>query len=68
MSRPMAATWTDAPSLEGANSLPGGPMGISNNEQGILNHEGRSGEPLVALRYFGPAVHKNMPEIGDHRK
>jgi hypothetical protein len=26
------------------------------------------GEPLVGLRYFGPAVHKNMPEIGDHRK
>ncbi len=26
------------------------------------------GEPLVGLRYFGPAVHQNMPEIGDHRK
>ncbi len=26
------------------------------------------GEPLVGLRYFGPATHKNMPEIGDHRK
>jgi hypothetical protein len=25
-------------------------------------------EPLVGLRYFGPAVHPNMPEIGDHRK
>ena len=25
-------------------------------------------EPLVALRYFGPATHKNMPEVGDHRK
>ncbi len=26
------------------------------------------GEPLVGLRYFGPAVHENMPEIDDHRK
>jgi len=26
------------------------------------------GEPLVGLRYFGPITHKNMPEIGDHRK
>jgi hypothetical protein len=26
------------------------------------------GEPLVGLRYFGPAVHRHMPEIGDHRK
>lgn len=25
-------------------------------------------EPLVSLRYFGPVQHKNMPEIGDHRK
>jgi hypothetical protein len=25
-------------------------------------------EPLVSLRYFGPAVHKSMPKIGDHRK
>jgi hypothetical protein len=30
--------------------------------------ENTGGEPLVALRYFGPAVHENMPEIGDHRK
>jgi hypothetical protein len=30
--------------------------------------ENTGGEPLVGLRYFGPAVHKNMPEIGDHRK
>lgn len=26
------------------------------------------GEPLVGLRYFGPDVHKNMPNIGDHRR
>jgi hypothetical protein len=25
-------------------------------------------EPLVALRYFGPAVHNNMPMIGEHGK
>ncbi|MCC6123327.1 MAG: hypothetical protein IT426_00020 [Pirellulales bacterium] len=25
------------------------------------------GEPLVGLRYFGPDVHNDMPEIGDHR-
>jgi hypothetical protein len=30
--------------------------------------ENTGGEPLVSLRYFGPATHKNMPEIGDHRK
>ncbi|MBN1395480.1 MAG: hypothetical protein JW959_10690 [Pirellulales bacterium] len=30
--------------------------------------ENTGGEPLVGLRYFGPATHKNMPEIGDHRK
>jgi hypothetical protein len=26
------------------------------------------GEPLVALRYFGPNVHPSTPKIGDHRK
>jgi len=26
------------------------------------------GEPLVALRYFGPDTHKHLPEIGDHRR
>ncbi len=30
--------------------------------------ENSGGEPLVALRYFGPGVHKNMPQIGEHRK
>ncbi len=30
--------------------------------------ENTGGEPLVGLRYFGPAVHGNMPDIGAHRK
>jgi hypothetical protein len=30
--------------------------------------ENTGGEPLVGLRYFGPATHKDMPEIGDHRR
>ncbi len=30
--------------------------------------ENTGGEPLVGLRYFGPNVHENMPQIGDHRK
>lgn len=25
-------------------------------------------DPLVTLRYFGPDVHSDMPEVGDHRK
>ncbi len=24
--------------------------------------------PLVLLRYFGPGVHTNMPDVGDHKK
>ena len=30
--------------------------------------ENTGGEPLVALRYFGPDVHAKTPQIGDHRK
>ena len=30
--------------------------------------ENTGGEPLVALRYFGPNVHSKTPAIGDHRK
>jgi hypothetical protein len=30
--------------------------------------ENLGSEPLVALRYFGPEVHKSTPNIGDHRK
>ncbi|MCL2306374.1 MAG: hypothetical protein FWC43_13600 [Planctomycetaceae bacterium] len=30
--------------------------------------ENTGSEPLVSLRYFGPNVHKNIPNIGDHRK
>ncbi len=29
--------------------------------------ENTGGEPLVGLRYFGPDVHKNMPDIGAYR-
>ena len=30
--------------------------------------ENNGGEPLVALRYFGPDTHPNMPNVGDYRK
>lgn len=30
--------------------------------------ENSGSEPLVGLRYFGPDVHANMPNVGDHRK
>jgi hypothetical protein len=30
--------------------------------------ENLGSEPLVSLRYFGPDVHKSMPQIGDHRR
>jgi len=30
--------------------------------------ENTGSEPLVSLRYFGPNVHKAVPNIGDHRK
>ena len=30
--------------------------------------ENTGSEPLVSLRYFGPNVHKSVPNIGDHRK
>ncbi len=30
----------------------------------IVNHS--QTDPLVTLRYFGPDVHSNMPEVGDH--
>ena len=29
--------------------------------------ENTGAEPLVGLRYFGPAVHANLPSIGDYR-
>jgi hypothetical protein len=25
-------------------------------------------DPLVTLRYFGPDVHPDMPEVGDHSR
>jgi hypothetical protein len=30
--------------------------------------ENTGSEPLVGLRYFGPDVHDNMPNVGDYRK
>jgi hypothetical protein len=30
--------------------------------------ENTGSEPLVALRYFGPDVHKKLPMVGDHRR
>jgi len=30
--------------------------------------ENTGSEPLVGLRYFGPDVHDNLPQIGDHKK
>ena len=30
--------------------------------------ENTGSEPLVSLRYFGPSVHANMPEVGDYKK
>ena len=30
--------------------------------------ENTGSEPLVGLRYFGPDVHKNLPNVGDYRK
>jgi hypothetical protein len=30
--------------------------------------ENTGSDPLVALRYFGPDVHEETPNIGDHKK
>ncbi|HWB09865.1 MAG TPA: hypothetical protein VG826_11590 [Pirellulales bacterium] len=30
--------------------------------------ENTGSEPLVSLRYFGPDVHKNLPNVGDYRR
>jgi hypothetical protein len=37
-------------------------------QQGVtfVNHS--QTDPLVSLRYFGPDVHSDMPEVGDHRR
>lgn len=34
---------------------------------GVLIENESQTDPLVTLRYFGPDVHANMPEVGDHR-
>jgi hypothetical protein len=36
--------------------------------RGGVTVKNTGGEPLVALRYFGPNVHPKTPQIGDHRK
>jgi hypothetical protein len=33
-----------------------------------IEFENTGCEPLVGLRYFGPEVHKNMPQVGDYAK
>jgi hypothetical protein len=32
----------------------------------IENHS--ETDPLVTLRYFGPDIHDDMPEVGDHMR
>jgi hypothetical protein len=36
--------------------------------QGVVFENRSKTDPLVTLRYFGPDVHSNMPEIGDHNR
>jgi hypothetical protein len=36
--------------------------------QGIVVENDSQTDPLVTLRYFGPDVHKDMPEVGAHRR
>ncbi len=35
---------------------------------GGVEIENTGGEPLVGLRYFGPDVHENVPNVGDYKK
>ena len=35
--------------------------------QGVRFENHSQTDPLVILRYFGPDVHQDMPEVGDHR-
>lgn len=37
-------------------------------EEGVLIENHSATDPLVTLRYFGPDVHANMPEVGDHKR
>ena len=36
--------------------------------QGVAIENHSATDPLVTLRYFGPDVHPDMPEVGDHRR
>ena len=33
---------------------------------GVLIENHSATDPLITLRYFGPEIHSNMPEVGDH--
>jgi len=33
-----------------------------------IEFENTGSEPLEGLRYFGPDVHENMPNVGDHKQ
>ena len=37
-------------------------------EAGVTFENTSGTEPLVLLRYFGPEVNKDAPEMGDYRK
>lgn len=37
-------------------------------QQGVTFVNTSQTDPLVTLRYFGPDVHSDMPEVGDHRR
>ena len=52
-------------------------FGQETEDEVFITHEAAAGgveientgtEPLVSLRYFGPDVHANMPNVGDHKK
>ena len=34
----------------------------------VLKNGAVLSEPFVSLRYFGPDVHKSLPNVGDHAK
>jgi hypothetical protein len=36
--------------------------------QGIVVENQSQTDPLVTLRYFGPDVHSDMPEVGAHSR
>ena len=36
--------------------------------QGVTIENHSAADPLVTLRYFGPDVHSDMPEVGDHMR